>query len=94
MEWRNPIPHPFTEAALKVKLLRTAPRVLTPRERAVFWSVAHGLSNKEISELMDLSQRTVETYRDRMHDKISGCNGAASIGVLAYQILTLGHEPI
>lgn len=91
--WRNPIPHPFTAAGLKVTLLRTAPMVLTLRERAVFWSVAHGLCNREIAILMGLSERTVETYRDRIHDKISGCSGAVHIGVLAHQILTLGREP-
>lgn len=46
------------------------PSVLTPRERQVLVSIAHGLSNKEIAAKLAISPRTVEAHRDSLSRKL------------------------
>ena len=48
---------------------------LTPREREVMQHVVAGMSNKDIAELLALSNRTIEVYRSRGMKKM----GAKSI---------------
>lgn len=43
---------------------------LSEREREVVRAVAHGFSNKEIAAKLDVSVKTVETYRYRATDKL------------------------
>lgn len=43
---------------------------LTPRERSIFDLVCEGLQNKLIADRLHLSQRTVETYRASMFEKL------------------------
>jgi DNA-binding NarL/FixJ family response regulator len=43
---------------------------LSEREREVVRYVAHGYSNKEIAEKLDVSVKTVETYRYRATEKL------------------------
>lgn len=47
-----------------------SPDVLSPREEEVLRKIAWGHSNKEIGEQLDISTRTVETYRSRVADKL------------------------
>lgn len=42
---------------------------LTPREIQVAALVRHGRTTQEIAEMMELSQRTIETYRDNLRRK-------------------------
>jgi DNA-binding NarL/FixJ family response regulator len=44
---------------------------LTPRERMVIQLVAEGYSNKEMSKLLNLSVKTVETHRSSVLKKLS-----------------------
>jgi DNA-binding NarL/FixJ family response regulator len=43
---------------------------LSEREREVVQYVAHGYSNKEIAEKLDVSVKTIETYRYRATEKL------------------------
>ncbi len=43
---------------------------LTPREIQVVDYIRHGLTNKDIAELLHLSPRTIETYRDNIRVKL------------------------
>jgi len=43
---------------------------LTPRQREVLQLVAEGRSNKEISQLLDISLRTVETHRTQLMNRL------------------------
>jgi DNA-binding NarL/FixJ family response regulator len=43
---------------------------LTPREIKIADLVRSGRTNKEIAELLNISKRTVESYRDRLRTKL------------------------
>jgi FixJ family two-component response regulator len=49
---------------------------LTPRERSVFDLICEGLQNKVIADRLHLSQRTVETYRASMFEKLEASSVA------------------
>jgi len=51
---------------------------LSEREREVVQLVAHGYSNKEIAEKLEVSVKTIETYRYRATDKL-GLHGRADL---------------
>jgi DNA-binding NarL/FixJ family response regulator len=51
---------------------------LSEREREVVRYVAHGYSNKEIATKLDVSVKTVETYRYRATEKL-GLNSRAEL---------------
>jgi DNA-binding NarL/FixJ family response regulator len=57
---------------------------LTPREQEVLREVAHGLANREIAQLLFLSEATVKTYVTRILAKI-GARDRAQAVVLAYE---------
>jgi DNA-binding NarL/FixJ family response regulator len=46
------------------------PSSLTPREREVLVSIAHGMANKEIAARLGISPRTVEAHRDSIARKL------------------------
>ena len=52
---------------------------LAGREREVLRNLAEGLSYKEIAALMNLSVRTVETYRQRLARKLGASSRAALV---------------
>ena len=43
---------------------------LTPREQEVLCHIARGRTGKEVARIMDLSPRTVDTYRERLMKKL------------------------
>ncbi len=47
-----------------------AHQVLSPREYQVFMMVVHGLRGKEIAERLELSEKTVSTYRKLLMEKL------------------------
>jgi len=47
-----------------------AASLLSTREREVIKLIAHGYSSKEIGRIMNISPRTVETYRKRLSEKL------------------------
>jgi DNA-binding NarL/FixJ family response regulator len=58
---RAPAPAPMESDAL---------HLLSPREREVLTLTAEGYSSTEIGERLGLSHKTVETYRQRLMDKL------------------------
>ena len=50
--------------------LSTTPAGLSPREEDVLRHTAHGLSNKEIAARLEISTKTVETYKARAVEKL------------------------
>jgi DNA-binding NarL/FixJ family response regulator len=46
------------------------PEELSPREREVLRLTAHGFSNKEIARRLEVSVKTVETYKARASEKL------------------------
>ncbi len=58
------------------------PVELSDREAEVLRLIAHGLSNKEIAARLDISGKTVETYKARAMEKL-GLTGRADIVRLA-----------
>jgi DNA-binding NarL/FixJ family response regulator len=53
---------------------------LSEREETVVRLVAEGLSNKEVSRLLAISVKTVETYKARACEKLGVTNRAALVG--------------
>ena len=49
---------------------KCAPELLTPAETRVFWEVIQGLTNKEISEYLFISPRTVQTHLSNILGKL------------------------
>ena len=65
----------FVTPAIRAKLreLQRHGRTITPlslREREVMRLIALGNSGKEIAQIMGISPRTVDTYRERLMDKL------------------------
>ena len=48
-----------------------APLPLTPAEERVFWEVIQGFTNKQISELLYISPRTVQTHLSNILNKLN-----------------------
>lgn len=48
---------------------KTGARALSPREEKVLRELARGYANKEVAERLNLSVKTVETYRQRITEK-------------------------
>jgi RNA polymerase sigma factor (sigma-70 family) len=48
----------------------STPEELSPREREVLRLTAHGFSNKEIASRLEVSVKTVETYKARASEKL------------------------
>ncbi|MGP0067299.1 MAG: response regulator transcription factor [Isosphaeraceae bacterium] len=56
---------------------RSPLEVLTDRELEVFHLIGHGMKTAEIAERLHLSVKTVETYRDRIRQKLDLSDGTA-----------------
>nr|ART89660.1 transcriptional regulator, LuxR family [uncultured bacterium] len=56
---------------------------LSPREEQIINAMADGLTSKEIARILNLSHRTVETYRQRLMNRTGAKN--------AFQLLSLVH---
>ena len=65
------------------------PVTLSPREREVIRLIAAGHSSKEIGRALAISPRTVDTYRDRLRDKL-GLRSVAEVVLYAVQCGMLG----
>lgn len=84
----------FVTPAVRAKLnaLRrngAKPVALSPREREVIRLIAAGQSSKEIGRALAISPRTVDTYRDRLRDKL-GLRSVAEVVLYAVQCGMLG----
>ena len=67
---RPPVPEPGSVGSLGL---------LSPREQEVLKLVASGLSQREIAERLDISIKTLETYRTRLTEKLGLGTRAAII---------------
>lgn len=56
---------------------------LTPRERDVISALSEGLTSKEIARDLNISYRTVEVYRARLHKKFDVPNTNALLAALS-----------
>lgn len=61
---------------------------LSPREQQVFSNLVRGLSNKETAKKLELSPRTVEKHRLRLHKKMATNN----LSLLIRYAIVLGYE--
>jgi DNA-binding CsgD family transcriptional regulator len=57
---------------------------LTPAEERVFWEVIQGLTNKQISDRLFISPRTVQTHLSSILNKL-GVENRAQLIRFAYQ---------
>jgi DNA-binding NarL/FixJ family response regulator len=69
---------------------QTIGRTLTAREREVLRSVSDGLTHKEVARLLGLSKATVDTYVQRIRQKL-GVGNKAELARVAYR-LRLGAD--
>jgi DNA-binding NarL/FixJ family response regulator len=84
---------PLLSDALVGELLnekRNSPvKRLSHREQEVLKGIARGLSNRQLADRLDLSTKTVETYRGRLyqklhlHDRAELVNYAIALGLLS-----------
>ena len=65
--------------------------VLSPREREVLARLARGEAHRDIAEALEVSTKTVETYRARIGEKL-GVKGRADLVRLALQAGLLSPE--
>ena len=56
---------------------RSPLEVLADRELEVFRLIGHGMKTAEIAERLHLSVKTIETYRDRIRQKLDLSDGTA-----------------
>ena len=63
---------------------------LSPRERAVVQLIAEGHSNREMSEILNLSVKTIETHRASAMRKLNLTSTAA---IVRYAIRNKMVEP-
>lgn len=86
------------ETALLLKEIQDAIRnlrglhLLTVRELEVFERIGHGKTVKEIATELKLSAKTIETFRDRMREKL-GIATAQKLNYLAFQWVA-NREPV
>lgn len=55
----------------QVKSSQPAPLPLTPAEERVFWETIQGFTNKQISERLFISPRTVQTHLSKILNKLN-----------------------
>jgi DNA-binding CsgD family transcriptional regulator len=65
-------------------------RLLTPREREILDRVVVGETNKEIGKSLQISHRTVEVHRGRIHDKL----GVSGLAELVRLVVTLEYRDL
>ena len=78
-----------TSHTSNTELLPKPLRELSPRERQVFALIAHGMTHKEAAVRMDISVKTVDTYRRNIANKLN-LKSRAEIVTVALEIGVLG----
>lgn len=67
---------------------------LTPRERQVFRMVVEGMSNRQIAESMELSQKTVEVHRAHVMSKMVAGSLAGLVRMAVALEVAAGEDPL
>lgn len=80
-------------AARTHRVLACRYETLTDRERQVLRSIVHGLPNKAIAAELRISQRTVETHRNRVMQKL-GATSLAQLVRMAVLLETDAFDPL
>ena len=62
---------PSSKGANSDRMFEPEPLPLTPAEERVFWEVIQGLTNKQISEILFISPRTVQTHLSNILGKLN-----------------------
>jgi DNA-binding NarL/FixJ family response regulator len=75
---------PDTPASGAETVATPTPLPLTPAEERVFWEVIQGLTNKQISDRLFISPRTVQTHLSSILNKL-GLENRAQLIRFAYQ---------
>ena len=73
-----------------VKLLQRA-QVLSPRQTQVLKLIASGMSNKQVGRRLGISERTVETHREQLMNRLD-IRGTAGLTKFALLIGLLDPE--
>jgi len=62
--------HPKITKEFIEKSIKDTPDELSPREKEVLVLLSQGFTNKEVADKLDISMKTVETYRARIMGKL------------------------
>lgn len=83
---------PDVESVSAVERFRGPPYLLTSREIDVLGAMARALSNKQIGQELGVSERTVETHRRHLLEKL-GARNAAEVMMLVWRpaAQSVGH---
>lgn len=68
---RRPQAAPAPETPFLPNEMKVAELGVTPRELEILGLIAKGLSNREIAEMLFVSENTVKTHSSRLFDKLS-----------------------
>lgn len=85
LQTSNPVPAPVPETVAEAP----APLPISPAEERVFWEVIQGYTNKEISEHLFISPRTVQAHLSRIFSKLNVDNRSQLIRFAIEQ----GYKP-
>lgn len=86
--------HALRRAALEREDEGPPPESLSPREREVLELLAYGYTSREIAESLQISAKSVDSYRARVYDKLDLSGRAALVRyALTYGILKADQTP-
>ena len=68
---KNTPDQPVSKGDNSDRVFEPEPLPLTPAEERVFWEVIQGLTNKQISEILFISPRTVQTHLSNILGKLN-----------------------
>ena len=86
----GPLSERLLDSFLQVRTSTTASNGLSPRERTIVQLIAEGNSNKQMSDILSISIKTVETHRATVMRKLGISSTAA---VVRYAIRNQFIEP-
>jgi DNA-binding NarL/FixJ family response regulator len=64
---------------------------LSDREAQVFYFIGHGISTREMAETLNLSVKTIETYRERIREKLKMASSSALLQYAIKEVHPVGR---